>query len=49
MTDMATHDPGDNPAVPAVNVPINASCAVKIQNFIYLPVITLSAVDNTKL
>ena len=29
MTDMATHDPGDNPAVPAINIPINASFFVK--------------------
>ena len=42
MTDMATHDPGDNPAVPAINVPINASFAVKKSKALFISQLLLS-------
>ena len=53
MTDMATHDPGDNLAVPAISALINASFAVKKPKTLFISQLllslSLSTVDNTKL
>lgn len=42
MTDMAAHDPVDNPAVPAINIPINASFALKKPKTLFISQLLLS-------
>ena len=45
---MATHDPGDNLAVPAINVPINASFAVKKPKTLFISQLLLSLSLNRR-